>query len=137
MPLLGILIFLVPIFYFLYILATTIKNLINKLFINPKKKIQLLRNLRIDCNELDKIIVLHSIILKKVQNQKNNLDIYHNLLKIKYGTEMEVSVFNAVQIRNQSLTTSYHTLRVGQIHIEKFNYCANLVIVKKVQKLDD
>ena len=64
----GILIFLVPIFYFSYILATTIKNLINKLFINPKKKKQLLRNLRIDCNELDKIIVLHSIILKKVQN---------------------------------------------------------------------
>ena len=53
----GVILFLSPIIYIIYRLASSIRNLINRFFINPKKKKELLKRLNNDCDNLNKLLI--------------------------------------------------------------------------------
>ena len=83
---LGVILFLFPIIYTIYQLANTIKNLIYRFFINPKKKKELIDSLTNDCDSLNSLLSNFHItscskcsdsnhLLKKVNNTGTSIQI--------------------------------------------------------------
>ena len=128
---LGVILFLLPIIYIIYRLASSIRNLINRFFINPKKKKELLKRLTNDCDNLNKLLInFHLTSCSKCSDSN------HYLKKINNeGTSIQVKCETCGKISwikpftdnydTYELTSAFHSYEHLKLYNEDYSFSFN------------
>ena len=141
---LGAILFLSPFIYTIYQLANTIKNIIYKFFINPKKKKELINSLTKDCDRLNSLLNnFHLISCSKCSDTNHLLKKVNNTGTSIYIECETCSKSNWMKPVNDDYDTnelartfrSYSHLKLyNEDYSFSFNYNASVPNKKKVSR---